>query len=143
VGWALDNIVVTNISQLVNLTPNITAATNFTFTPTLATNYVLQVSGILFNEFPIEGGPVRLVAAVVGPPVIVMGAPVIVGTQVQLNFNLASGLATTFRLLQTDQLGQPWVTNANASFTTNILGSSYRFTTTNGPVTRFYRIQTP
>jgi uncharacterized protein YkwD len=37
-GWALDNILVTNISQLVNLTTNATASTNFTFIPTVATN---------------------------------------------------------------------------------------------------------
>ncbi len=38
VGWALDNILVTNISQLVSFTTNTTASTNFTFIPSLATN---------------------------------------------------------------------------------------------------------
>lgn len=143
VGWALDNVVVTNISQLVNFTTNNTVSTNFTFTPPVATNYNLQASAVIFNEFPLDGGPVKQVAAIVGPPVIVLATPVIIGSQMQLNFNLTSGLATTFRLLQTDQLGKPWVTNTGATFTTNVPGSSYRFTTTNGPVTRFYRIQTP
>jgi uncharacterized protein YkwD len=142
-GWALDNILVTNLSQLINLTTNNTSSTNFTFTPTLATNYILQASAVLFSEFPVEGGPVKLLAAVVGPPVMILATPVIVGTQVRLDFNLTSGLATTFHLLQTDQLGQPWITNNSAVFTTNVPGSSFRFTTTTGPVTRFYRIQTP
>jgi hypothetical protein len=62
---------------------------------------------------------------------------------VRLDFNLTSGLATTFHLLQTDQLGQPWITNNSVVFTTNVPGSSFRFTTTIGPVARFYRIQTP
>ncbi len=143
IGWALDNVVVTNISQLVSLTTNATASTNFTFTPTVATNYTIQASAVIFSEFPISGGPVRQVAAIVGPTVIVLATPVIAGSQVQLNFNLTSGLATTFRLLQADQLGNPWLTNASAIFTTNVPGSSYRFTTTNGSATRFYRVQTP
>ena len=142
-GWALDNVLVTNISQLVNFTTNTTASTNFTFTPTVATNYLLQASAVIFSQFPLDGGAFKYVAAIVGPPVIVLTTPVISGSQVQLNFNLTSGLATTFRLLQVDQLGQPWITNTTATFTTNVLGSSYRFTTTNGSATRFYRIQTP
>lgn len=143
VGWALDNILVTNISQLINFTTNITASTNFTFTPTVATNYNLEASAIIFSDFPLDGGPVKQVTAVVGPPVLVLAPPVIAGSQVQLNFKLTSGVATTFRLLQADQLGKPWITNAGAVFTTNVAGSSYRFTTTNGPVMRFYRVQTP
>lgn len=143
VGWALDNILVTNISQLVSFTTNLTASTNFTFTPTVATNYNLQASAIIFNDFPLDGGPVKPVTAVIGPAVIVLATPVVTGNQVQLNFTLTSGLAITFRLLQADQLGKPWVTNASATFTTNVPGSSYRFTTTNGPATRFYRVQTP
>jgi hypothetical protein len=50
---------------------------------------------------------------------------------------------TTFHLIQADVLGPPWSTNAGAVLTTNVLGSSYRFTTTNGPAKRFYRIQMP
>ena len=142
-GWALDNILVTNISQLVSFTTNATASTNFTFTPPLATNYIIQASAVIFNQFPLDAGPVKQVAAVVGPPVIVLAAPVITGSQIQLNFTVASGPAFTFHLLQADQPGNPWITNASASFTTNVPGSSYRYTTTIGPVARFYRIQTP
>lgn len=142
-GWALDNIVVTNISQLVNCTTNATASTNFTFVPTQATNYNLHAHALIFNQFPLDWGPSKVVSAVVAPPVIVLAAPVISAGQVQLNFTLASGLATNFRLLQVNQLGQPWTTNASALLTTNIPGSAYRFTTTNSPATRFYRIQTP
>ncbi len=77
------------------------------------------------------------------PPVIVVATPIITGSQVQLNFKLTSGLASTFHLLQADQPGNPWITNASASFTTNVPGSSYRYTTTIGPAARFYRIQHP
>ncbi|HXI70581.1 MAG TPA: CAP domain-containing protein [Verrucomicrobiae bacterium] len=143
VGWALDNILVTNISQLVNFTTNVTASTNFTFTPTVATNYNLQASAILFTDFPLDGGPVEQVTSVTNLPVITLATPVIVGNQVQLNFSVSAGPAATFRLLTVNQLGQAWITNAGAALTTNIPGSSYRYTTTNGPATRFYRIQTP
>jgi len=143
IGWFLDNIVVTNTSQLINLVTNSTASTNFTFIPTVATNYNLQARALIFNQFPLNPGPVKQVTAILGPPVIALAAPVISGSQVQLNFTVASGSAATFHLLQADQLGKPWTTNASALLTTNVVGSSYRFTTTNGPATRFYRVQTP
>ena len=79
----------------------------------------------------------------VGPTVIVLNAPLITGSQVTINFTLAAGVASTFRLLQTDQLGGVWVTNASAVLTTNMPGSSFQFTTTNGSGTRFYRVQSP
>ena len=143
VGWFLDNIVATNTSQLINLVTNVTASTNFTFTPSQATNYCLAARALIFTQFPLDFGPVKQVAAIVGPPVIALSAPVISGNQVQLNFTVTSGMATTFHLLQVDQLGGSWLTNASALLTTNVPGSSYRFTTTNGPVARFYRIQSP
>jgi hypothetical protein len=40
-------------------------------------------------------------------------------------------------------LNTPWSTNATATFTTNIPGSSYRYTATNNAPIRFYLIQTP
>jgi len=143
VGWFLDNIVVTNTSQLINLVTNTTASTNFTFTPSQATNYCMEARALIFTQFPLDFGPVKPVAAIVGPPVIALSAPVISGNQVQLNFTVASGIAATFHLLQVDQLGGTWLTNASALLTTNVPGSSYRFTTTNDSVTRFYRIQSP
>jgi len=143
VGWFLDNLAVTNTSQLINLATNATASTNFTFIPTQATNYNLQARALIFNQFPLDWGPIKQVAAMVGPPVIALAAPIIAGSQVQLNFTVSSGPAATFHLLQADRLSGACITNASALLTTNVPGSSYRFTTTNGPATRFYRIQTP
>jgi hypothetical protein len=40
-------------------------------------------------------------------------------------------------------LNTPWTTNTTATFTTNVPGSSYRFTATNDSSLRFYRVQTP
>jgi hypothetical protein len=142
IGWYLDNIVVTNTSQLVSFVTNSTVSTNFTFTPTVATNYVIQASAVIFNQFPLNGGPFKQVTAIAAPPVITLNTPFVSGNQVQLNFSV-SGTASTFKLLQEDQLNGTWITNSSATFTTNVPGSSYRFTATGGTATRFYRIQSP
>lgn len=54
-----------------------------------------------------------------------------------------SGLAFSFHLLQANQPGQMWITNTSAVLTTNVPGSAYAFTTTNGAAMQFYRIQSP
>jgi hypothetical protein len=143
VGWFLDNITVTNTSQLINLVTNSTGSTNFTFTPPQATHYNLQARAVIFDQFPLDGGPVKPVAATVGSPAITLNAPVVSGNQVQLNFVVMSGLAFSFHLLQANQPGQMWITNTSAVLTTNVPGSAYAFTTTNGAAMQFYRIQSP
>jgi len=143
VGWCLENIVVTNTQQLVNISTSATSSTNFTFTPTQTGNYVLQARGLVFTDFPLDYGTVKQVTAIAGPTVITLKTPVITNSQVKLNFTVSPAAATTFHLLQANQLGTAWTTNGTAALTTNISGSSYQFTTTNGPATRFYRVQTP
>jgi hypothetical protein len=143
VGWCIENVVVTNTQQLVNPATNSTASTNFSFTPTLAGNYVLQARGIIFNEFPLDLGTAKQVTAIVGPPVITLSAPIISGSHVKIKFTLASGSASSFHLLQANQIGDAWTTNASAVLTTNTPGSSFQFTTTYGPVMRFYQVRTP
>lgn len=142
IGWSVENIVVTNTQQIISVTTNATATTNFTFTPTQTGNYYLHARGLIFTDFPLDFGTVKQVTAIVGPPVITLNAPAISGGQVTLNFAVL-GTASTFKLLQADQLPGPWITNSSAVFTTNVPGSSYRFTATGGTATRFYRIQTP
>ena len=143
VGWCLENIVVTNVQQAVGMVTNSTASTNFTFTPTQAGNYALAAAPVLFTQFPLGWGPFKLVTAITNPtPTIVLGQPVLTNNQVLLNFTI-SGAASTFHLLQTTQLNTSWTTNSTATFTTNIPGSSYRFTATNNSSLRFYRVQTP
>jgi hypothetical protein len=143
VGWCIENIVVTNVQQAINLATNSTASTNFTFTPTQPGTNVLAAAPVLFTQFPLSWGPVKLVNAITNlNSVIVLGQPVLTNNQVLLNFTV-SGPATTFHLLQTAQLNTSWTTNATATFTTNTPGSSYRFTATNNSVLQFYRVQTP
>jgi hypothetical protein len=147
VGWYLDDITITNAEVWTLIASNSTATTGFAFNPPQATNYNLNVRGVMFDEFPLDWGPTKNVSATTNAPavpaVLVMSAPVITSGQVQLNFNLTSGSSATFKLLQADQVNGPWTTNASATLTTNVPGSSYRFTTTVGPATRFYRVKAP
>jgi hypothetical protein len=141
VGWYLDDILVTNAETWTVLSTNTVATTNFTFTPPQTTNYNLDVRAYLFTEFPLEWGPVKSVSAVAAPLAITMSQPVVNNGQVLLNFT-SSG-AASFKLTQADQVSGPWTTNAAATLTTNIPGSSYRFTTPVGPAARFYRVKSP
>ena len=143
VGWCLENIAVTNCQQLLNLTTNSTSTTNFTFTPAQTNNYVLQAQAVIFNQFPLDWGPMKLVTAIIGPAVIQLSPPALAGSQVKIKFTLSSGLASTFHLLQAGQVNGAWATNGTATLATNVAGSSWTFTTTNGPGLRFYRVQTP
>jgi hypothetical protein len=142
IGWNIEDVVVTNVQQQV---VSIMDTTNFTFAPTQAGTFILQAQPVIFSQFPLAFGPVKQVTA--NPtPGIVMNTPVVTNGQVQLNFsvaNIANITPATFKLLQADTLTAAWITNTTATFTTNIAGSSYRFTTTNGAVTRFYRLRTP
>jgi hypothetical protein len=143
IGWCIENIVVTNVQQAVGMVTNATASTNFIFTPTQAGNYALAAAPVLFTQFPLGWGPFKLVNAIANPnPAIVLGQPELTNNQMLLNFTV-SGPASTFHLLQTTQLNTPWTTNTTARFTTNTLGSSYRFTATNNAPVTFYRVQTP
>jgi hypothetical protein len=143
VGWCIENVVVTNCLQLQSFTTNATSSTNFNFTPGQTNSYVLQAQAVIFNEFPLDWGPPKLVTAIIGPAVINLSAPAISSGQVKIKFTLAAGVAPTFHLLQANQLTGPWTTNGTAALATNVAGSSWTFTTTNGPAMRFYRVQTP
>lgn len=142
VGWFIDNILLTNTLQLVNFSTNTTPTTNFTFTPTQTGGYIFQAAPVLFGQFPLAFGPVTVVTAI-SAPIITMAQPQISGSQVLLNFGVAAAAASTFELLQADQIAAAWITNSSAVLATNIPGSSYRFTTTVGPPSRFYRVQSP
>ncbi len=144
IGWYLDDITITNAEVWTVVASNTTPTTSFTFTPTQTTHYNLNVRGILYDVYPLDWGPTMTVTATTNlPMVLTMNAPVVAGGQVQLPFTLVSGAPASFKLLQADQPGGPWSTNASATLTTNVPGSAYRFTTAVGPAARFYRVKSP
>jgi hypothetical protein len=102
---------------------------------------LLQPVPVIFNQFPLNGGTFLEVNAISNPSVV-MSQPALAGGQLQLNFTV-TGSASAFNLLQASQLGASWATNAGAILTTNVPGSSYRFTIAAPGATEFYRVQTP
>ena len=143
VGWCLEDIVVTNSQQLVNQATNSTSSTDFVFTPTQTGNFLLQARGVIFDDFPIDLGTAKPVAAVAGQTIITVNSLAFSGSQVTIKFALASGSATGFHLLQASQPGGVWTTNTSAVLTTNIPGSSFQFTAASSGAARFYRVVTP
>jgi hypothetical protein len=89
--------------------------------------------------FLLAGSQVSLLSS---SPGIAIATPILTNNQVQLNFTVISSLTNaTLVLLQTNQLGSGWVTNAAATLATNIPGISYRFTTPGNAPAQFYRIR--
>ncbi len=135
-GWCLENIIVTNAQQEVNGFIN---STNLSFTPMQPGAYLLQAVPVIFGQFALNGGPTLQVTAV-SPSGITMQQPIVTASQVQLNFTVTGGLTGVYKLLQTAQLGTAWTTNTAATLTTNIPGSSYRFTAGKSSAKEFYRV---
>jgi hypothetical protein len=143
VGWCIENVVITNSLQLVNQATNSTSSTNFVFTPAQPGNYLLQARGVIFTEFPIDWGqPKQVTALVASLPVVNLNSLTLSGNQVKINFTLTSGSASSFHLLQANQPGGAWATNATAVLTTNSPGA-FQFATTKGSTVQFYRVQAP
>ncbi len=145
VGWYLDDVTVTNAAE--GVAPQITgtATNSFAFNPAQAISYNLEVRAVLFSEFPVEWGPATTVTATTAtvPAVIVLENPSVIGGQVNLDFVLQSGAATTFRLLYANQLSGPWNVDASAILTTTVPGAAFRFSTALSGAARFYRVSTP
>jgi hypothetical protein len=132
-GWNIEDIVLTNARQQVI---TLLDTTNFSFTPSQPGTWLLQAQPVIFTQFPLAFGPPKIITAAS----VVLSPPALANGQVILNFAVAGVQAPLFQLLQTSQLGAAWTTNTTAALTTNIPGSSYRFTTTVGAAERFYRI---
>lgn len=143
IGWYLDEIVLTNAEVWTILGTNAAVSTNFTFNPAQTGNYNLEARALIYNEFPLDWGPVKEVRAIAAPPTIVLSPPVLTNGQVRINFTLQSGGAAGFKLLEASQAQGPWTTNTSAALTTYTPGVSFRFTTSPGGAVKFYRVQSP
>jgi len=141
-GWLVENIALTNTQQILGMTTNTTATTNFTFTPTRTGNFTLQAAPVLFTQFPLSFGPVKTFGVIV-QPLIILNSPVLTNRQVLLEFAVQNLTNATYHLLQTPQLGGSWTTNFGAAFVTNVPNQSYQFITTNTAAAQYYRVETP
>jgi hypothetical protein len=144
VGWCLENIVVTNVSKLLNFVTNSTSSTNFVLVPSTAGSYELTVCGVLFGQFAMDLGPVATVTAITNAvTAIALGPPQLAGAQVKIPFTQSQGAAATFHLQQAPQLTGPWATDTGATLTTNLAGAFYQFTGPSSASTTFYRVRAP
>jgi len=142
VGWCLEHILVTNVSQLVSITTNNTASTNFNFMPAQNGNWLVETRGVLFTQFGVDWSPSIEVTAItnIAPASILLGAIGIVANQAQIPLTVTGGPFSSFQLLQAGQITGPWQTNSSAVLTTLVPGSSYQFTAAMGGATMFYRV---
>jgi hypothetical protein len=74
---------------------------------------------------------------------IVMSPPTVTGGTLLLGFTLIQGSTTSFTLLQTPDLTQPWTTNTAAVLTTNALSGGYQFSLPAPGSTAFYQVRSP
>lgn len=67
VGWYIDNIAFTETEELTDTTiTDLTTESTFVFNPPQAGDYALQVRAMLYNQYPLEWGPTKLVTAQLG-----------------------------------------------------------------------------
>jgi hypothetical protein len=142
VGWCVENILITNASQLVNFTTNATVSTNLNFVPAETGNWVLEARAVIFNQFGLDWSPARQLMVVTNTALtlVLLGSPAITAGQAQIPFTVTQGAASSFNLLQAGQITGPWTTNTGAVLSTLVAGSSFQFTTPNAATTAFYRV---
>ena len=141
-GWCLENILITNASQLVNFATNATVSTNFNFVPNRTNNWVLEAIPVIFNQFGLDASPPLSLTVVTNtaPTLVLLGFPAITAGQTQIPFALTQGAASSFKLLQASQITGPWTTNASAVLSTLVAGSSFQFTAPTAAAAAFYRV---
>ena len=144
VGFYLDNIAVSNASQLSNpITTSIPSGNSFAFFPTTMGSYVLQVRAHINNR-TLNWGPALVVTVAAALPSLQLAsAPSIAGTQVQIDFvvsNYRTGM--TFQLWKAADPAGAWTQDTSATWQTLTANSIFRFTTSNGGATHaFYRVK--
>ncbi|MGI8966076.1 MAG: CAP domain-containing protein, partial [Limisphaerales bacterium] len=140
VGFYLDDISVSNAEQLIEPIVTEIPGTTFNFIPMTNGNYVLQAGAKILNRF-LPYGPATFVSVITPPATVrVTQIQILAGNQVQIDFQILSGLAANFQLQSTTNLSVPFMSVA-ASLQTIVPGSQYRFTATAGGAQSFYRVQ--
>ena len=144
VGLYLDNIAVSNASQLLNpITIDIPSGNSFAFFPTNMGSYVLQVRAHI-NSRVLNWGPALVVTVAAPLPSLqLVSTPSVTGSQVQIDFAVSNYRAgMTFQLWKAADPSGTWTQDASATLQTLIANSKFRFTTSNGGATQsFYRVK--
>lgn len=65
VGWRIDNVAISGVSTAtLGASQSVSAGTSFTFTPSAAAQIGLQACPVLFQQYPMEWGPLTILAPV-------------------------------------------------------------------------------
>jgi len=142
VGWSIENIALTDASQLVDFATNATVSTNLNFVPAHPGIWVLETRGVIFNQFGLDWSPAIQLMAVTNsaPKLVLLSPPALDSTQAHIPFTVLQGAASSFDLLQASDLTGPWTTNASAILSNVVAGSSFQFTDPHPGVNSYYRV---
>jgi hypothetical protein len=145
VGLFLDNIGVSNAKQVISpVTNSVPSGTAFTFTPTTATNYLLEARPQINSRTLAWGPAFQLSVTTAAPPPVLslVTSPVVSGGQVQIDVvvtNYKAGMS--LHLKKANSPNGPWTTDSSATLQTIVANSQFRFTTlTSGAQQLFFRI---
>lgn len=111
VGWYIDNIAFTETEELTESTiTDLTTEPTFVFNPPQAGDYALQVRAMLYNQYPLEWGPTKLVTAQLGtttenqPTItelpLLGSATVVNSTAGEINTAFSGGIAVNHGIFQ-------------------------------------------
>ena len=144
-GWYFDEINFVNVDQLKNPS-TFTASLNgsFNFIPLLAGGYALEVRPQLYDEFPLDWGPIKAITAFVdnSPRIEFLANTTLGDATLKMDFNtqnLAGG--AVLQLIKASSVNGPWSVESGATFEA-VGGNTQRVTIPwNADPTTVYRIQ--
>lgn len=147
-GWIFDDILLTNGSEIFNVTTSTTSTTQLTLRPQVEATLGLQVRANMPTH-SLEYGPVKFVQAALGDPevriVSIEPDPVFPTTRFELEFVWLSGkVPSSYTLEGRSDLngGATWTTDSSAQISS--LGNnrfSAKVTAPRGANVRFYRVK--
>ena len=144
VGFYVDDISVLNAEQLASpVTNTVAAGTSFYFVPTNSIDSLVAVRAVLPGRTLNWGPSLRLGVSAAAPTLQLAAKPVVLGNQIQLDFNVSNYRAgTTFQLWKSASPAGTWTLDTGASFSTLVPNSAFRATTsTLGAGSMFYKVK--
>jgi cysteine-rich secretory family protein len=128
VGLYLDNIAISNADQASSpVVSSVASGTTFPFSPADMGSYLLQVRARI-NTRTLDWGPAVTVSVLNEPPAVQLSTrPVLVGGQIQLDFNVVNYQAgMTLELWSTPDLAGAWSQDTSAVLQTVVPNSQFR-----------------
>jgi hypothetical protein len=142
-GFYVDDISISNAEELLSqVTGNVTA-TSFYFLPANSSDYLLAVRALLPGRTLNWGTPFRVSISSSAPIIQIVAQPVLSGTQIQMDFTVASYRSgMSFQLWKAPSPDGAWALDSSASIVTITPNSTFRATTQTGSASSaFYRVK--